>query len=114
MAGTAFAMCLLVGLFGSYLSWAIYPVLFLLGLGGIGFGGIFLTLVSELGGRHGVGKAVGLAGTVAISGAILGPVAFGHLVDISGSYEWAWLSLAFVAALCVLLLLFVREEKRKI
>jgi len=49
-----------VGLFGSYLSWALYPVLFLLGMGGIGFGGIFLTLMPEFGGKDGAGKAAGL------------------------------------------------------
>ena len=113
MAGTASAMCLLLGLFGSYLSWALYPVLFLLGMGGIGFGGIFLTLMSEFGGRHGAGKAAGLGGTVTMGGIILGPVVFGHIVDTSGSYELAWLSSAFIAALCILLLLFVREEKKK-
>ena len=113
MAGTASVMCLVLGLFGSYLSWAIYPVLFLLGMGGIGFGGIFLTLISEFGGLHGAGKAVGLGSTVAIVGSILGPPIFGHIVDISG-YRLAWLSLAFIAALCASLLLFVREEKRRI
>ena len=114
MAGTAFAMCIVLGLFGSHLSWALYPVLFLLGMGGIGFGGIFLTLMSEFGGRHGAGKAAGLGGTVSIGGIMLGPVVFGHIVDTSGSYELAWLSSAFIAALCMLLLLFVKEEKKKV
>jgi len=114
MAGTTCAMCLLLGLFGSHLSWVLYPVLFLLGLGGIGFGGIFLTLMSEFGGRYGAGKAAGLGGTVAIVGIVLGPVVFGHIVDTSGSYELAWLSSAFMAALCIVLLLFLKEEKKKI
>jgi sugar phosphate permease len=114
MAGTASAMCLLLGLFGSRLSWALYPVLFLLGLGGIGFGGIFLTLISEFGGRYGAGKAAGLGGTVSMGGIILGPVVFGHIVDTSDSYELAWLSSAFIAALCIVLLLFVKEEKKKV
>jgi len=114
MASTASAMCLLLGLFGSHLSWALYPVLFLLGLGGIGFGGIFLTLMSELGGRYGAGKAAGLGGTIAMAGIVFGPVVFGHIVDTSGSYELAWLSSAFVAALCIVLLIFVKEEKKKI
>jgi len=114
MAIITCAMCLLLSLFGSYLSWALYPVLFLLGMGGIGFGGIFLTLMSEFGGKHGAGKAAGLGGTITMCGIILGPVIFGHIVDISGSYELAWLSLAFVAALCLPMLFFVREEKREI
>lgn len=103
-----------MGFFGSYLSWAMYPVVFLLGLGGIGTGGVWLTLISEFGCRHGAGKASGLAVTVTMGGSILGPVTFGHIVDISGSYELAWLSLVLMAALCILLLLFVREEKRKL
>ena len=114
MAGIASLMCLILGFFRPYLSWAIYPVLLLLGMGGFGFAGILLTLISEFGGRHGAGKAVGLTVTVANGGAILGPVVFGHIVDISGSYKLAWVSLAFVAALCVLLILFVKEEKRKL
>lgn len=114
MAGTTSAMLILLGLFGSSLSWALYPVLFLLGMGGIGFGGIFLTLMSEFGGRYGAGKAAGLGGTITMGGIILGPVVFGYIVDKSGSYELAWLSSAFVATLCVLLLFFVREEKKKV
>lgn len=114
MAGTASAMCLIMGLFGPYLSWEVYPVLFLLGVGGTGFGGVILTLVSEFGGRHGVGRAAGLATTVVMGGNVLGPFVFGYIVDISSSYELAWLSLAFMAALCILLLPFVREEKRRI
>ncbi|MFC2041725.1 MFS transporter, partial [Chloroflexota bacterium] len=114
MAVIASAMCLVVGLFSSYRSWAIYPVLFLLGLGGIGFGGIWLTMLGELGGQHGAGTSVGLASVLSMFGSTIGPVAFGYIVDISGSYELSWFSLAFMAALCVLLFLFVREEKRKI
>jgi ACS family hexuronate transporter-like MFS transporter len=114
MAGTASIMCSIVGLFGPHLSWALYPALFLLGIGGIAFGGIHLTLLSEFGGRRGAGKAVGLGGMITLAGGALGPPCFGYIVDASGSYKWAWLSLAFAAALCVLLLLFVRESKRKI
>lgn len=114
MAGTTAVVCLVVSLFGSQLSWAIYPVLFLLGLAGTGFGGVILTLVSEFGGKRGAGKATGLSTTIVMSGNILGPAVFGYIVDMSHSYQWAWLSLAFVATLCVLLLLLVKEEKRKI
>jgi len=114
MAVITSAMCLVIGFFGSYLSWAIYPVLFLLGMGGVGFGGIYLTILAEFGGPRGAATSVGLAAVVSMCGTIIGPVAFGYIVDISGSYQLAWLSLAFMATLCVLLLLFVREEKRKI
>lgn len=114
MAIAASAVCLVLALFGPYLSWMIYPVLFLFGIGGIGFGGIFFTLISEFGGRQGAGKAMGLSGTISISGSMLGPTVFGRIVDVSGSYEWAWLSLAFLSGLCIVVLLFVREERKKI
>lgn len=114
MAATASLMCLILGLWGSYLSWAIYPVLLLFGLGGIGFGGIFFTVIAEFGGRHGAGRAMGLAGTISISGSAIGPVIFGYLVDISGSYQLAWLSLTFIAALCIPLIISVREGERRI
>ena len=114
MAGTASAMCFVVGLFGPHLSWTIYPVLCLLGMGGIGFGGIFLTLVSEFGGRGGAGKAAGLGSTVCLAGGTLGPPIFGTIVDQSGSYTWAWLSMGFLVSLCIVFMFFVRETKRKI
>ncbi len=50
----------------------------------------------------------------ALAGSAIGPAFFGYIVDTSGSYKLAWLSLAFLAALCIFLLLFVRERKRKI
>ena len=112
VAATAASMCLMVSLFGPVLSWGVYPVFFFLGMGGIGFGGIFLTLVAELGGRYGAGKASGLAVAVTTGGAVLGPFSFGYIVDISGSYGLAWMSLAVMAALCIVLLLFVREGRK--
>lgn len=114
IAGTASGMSLVIGLSGPHLSWLLYPVLIFMGVGGIGFGGIWLTLLSEFGGRRGAGKAVGIGGVITIAGGAIGPPLFGYMVDVTGSYQWAWLSLAFVSALCVLLLVLVREEHRKI
>ena len=114
MGGIAAVMCLLLGFFGSSLSWVMYPVLFVLGLAAIGFGGVFITLLGEFGGRYGTGKAVGMGSSITMVGIMLGPVVFGHIVDTSGSYELAWLSLAFMAALCVALISLIKEERRKI
>ena len=114
MAGTTSTMCLIMGFLGPYLSWSLYPALLILGMGSISFGGVWLTLLSEFGGRRGTGRAVGLGGMITLAGAALGPPFFGLIVDTTHSYTWAWLSLAFGGALCVLLLVFVRESKRKI
>ena len=113
-AASAAVACLMLGLIGKSLSWGIYPVIFVLGVGGIGFGGVYLTLLSELGGRGGAAKAAGFGSTIGVGGSILGPPIFGYIVDSTGSYNVAWLLQAFMAALCILLLNFVREEKRKI
>ncbi len=109
----ACSMCLLLGLAGPAIGWFLYPTLFVLGIGGIGFGGVFLTLLSEFGGPRGAGKAAALGSTVSMAGSILGPPAFGHIVDVTGSYRIAWLSLAAIGALAIVLLRFVRESERR-
>jgi sugar phosphate permease len=114
MAGVTSITCIILGFFGPYLSWALFPILFILGMGSIAWGGIYLTLLAEFGGRRGAGKAVGLGGIITVSGSVVGPPFFGFIVDTLGSYKLAWLSLALGAALCVLLLLFVREGRRRI
>ena len=116
MAFSAIAtlMCLVLGLAGPRLGWLLYPVVFLLGIGAVGFGGVYLTLLSELGGRGGAAKAAGFGSTIAVGGSIIGPPAFGHIVDVTGSYQVAWLSLAVVGVLSVTVLTFVNESSRKI
>jgi MFS family permease len=114
MAVVAAVLCLVLALFGPSLSWLLYPVLFLLGFSAIAWGGLFLTLISEFGGHGGTGKAVGVGTTVALLGGVFGPPAFGHIVDVFDSYRLAWSSLALISAICVVLLFFVREERRKI
>jgi len=110
---TAAVTCLALGLAGPRLGPFLYPCVFMLGIGAIGFGGVYLTLLSELGGRGGAAKAAGLGSTIAVGGSILGPPAFGHIVDASGSYEMAWLSLAAAGVLSVTSLAFVDESRRK-
>jgi MFS transporter, ACS family, aldohexuronate transporter len=105
-------LCAVLAFSGPRLGWLLYPAVFLLGVGAIGFGGVYLTLLSELGGRGGAAKAAGLGSTIAVGGSILGPPAFGHIVDVSGSYQLAWLSLAAAAAVSVFFLLFVDESRR--
>jgi ACS family hexuronate transporter-like MFS transporter len=112
-AVTATLMCLVLGVAGPHLGWMLYPVLFFLGIGGVGFGGVFLTLLAEFGGPRGAAKAAALGSTVSMFGSILGPPAFGHIADVTGSYQIAWLSLAAVGGLGITALLFVRESERK-
>jgi sugar phosphate permease len=106
------AMCLVLALAGPRLGPLLYPVVFLLGIGAVGFGGVYLTLLSELGGPSGAAKAAGVGSTIAIGGSILGPPTFGHIVDVSGSYQLAWLSLAGAGALSALLVMGIDESRR--
>ncbi|MFC1935686.1 MFS transporter [Chloroflexota bacterium] len=112
--GIACAMCILITLWGATLSWALYPILFTLGVTSIGWGGVHLTLVAELAGSELVGTATGVVSVITVVGMILGPILFGYIVDASDSYQLAWLSLTVFAAICVAALLFVREERRRI
>lgn len=114
MAGITCITCLIIGFFAPQLAWPLYPVLFFLGMGSKGFGGIHLTLASEMGGPRGAGKAVGFVGIITLAGGVVGPPLFGLIVDSSHSYTLAMLSLALLSAVSLLLLVFVREEHRKI
>jgi MFS transporter, ACS family, hexuronate transporter len=110
----ATALCLLVALAGHDLGKLLYPVVFLLGIGTVGFGAIFFTMISEFGGRTGAGTASALGSTVSMVGSIVGPPAFGLIVDASGSYRLAWLSLMLFGAIAVAALLMVREDQQDV
>jgi len=112
--GLAGVMCMLIALWGTSLSWELYPILVILGVTAIGWGGLHLTLVAELAGTELAGTATGATGVAVNAGTLVGPILFGYLVDVSGSYQLAWLSGVVFAVICVAALFFVREEKRRI
>ncbi len=106
-------MCILITAWGNSLSWAIYPVLFILGLTAIGWGGVQVTLVAELAGTELVGRATAISGMIINAGSIVGPMLFGYLVDRLDSYQPAWLAITIFAAVSVAALFFVRENERR-
>ncbi|MDP2916959.1 MAG: MFS transporter, partial [Dehalococcoidia bacterium] len=105
-------VCLLLALLGANLSWALYPLLFILGMTAIGWGGIYLTMVAELAGAENTGTAVGIAGVISMVGFLIGPIVFGYLVDATRSYQLAWLSQTVFATLSAIALYFVKEGNR--
>jgi len=113
-ASVACTICLLLALFGSSLSWGLFPLLFVFGVCGIGWGGINLTLVGELAGVELAGRVTAINSLIVSSGIALGPVLFGYIVDATGDYQPAWFLCAGLAAVCIIALLFVREERRRI
>ncbi len=44
-------------------------------------------------------------------GVFTGPLLFGHIVDISGSYQIAWLTMALSGAISVIFIALIREHK---
>jgi len=112
MAALALAACLALAAFGADLGAAVYVVVALLGLSAIGWGGLFGTAAGEIGGRAAAGQVAGLTAAAVNVGVFVGPPGFGALVDLTGSYTLAWLTLAVscVAAMgCVWLLDEPRE-----
>lgn len=88
-------------------------LVFLYGTTAIGWNAVSHVAMSEAVGRKYAGTGVGLGLTVNQLGNIGGPPLFGLVVDLSGSYQAAWLAVSFVTAVGSLLaLLNARREKR--
>jgi len=92
----------------------VIPLCLILGLAGIGWAGLHLTLIGEIAGKELAGVVTGIAAAASVIGNVVGPPVFGHLVDITGSYQMSWLLLVLVAVMAAIALIFVREEKRRI
>ena len=89
-------------------------MLFLLGFGAVGWGGLMGTLAGETGGQRAAGAAAGVSAAFFNVGIFLGPPLFGLIVDRTGSYTPAWWALAASAAVALVLLLFVREGRDRL
>lgn len=94
--------------------WLIILISLIFGFAGIGWGGLNLTLIGEFAGRELAGTVTGMSIMFLMLANMAGPPIFGYIVDATGSYRMAWLFLAILAAVAAALLLFVREEKRRI
>jgi ACS family hexuronate transporter-like MFS transporter len=66
----------------------------LLGLSGMGWNAVYVTLTSETVPVQRAATAVGVSTTITFTGMFVGTPLFGALVDRSGGYELPWLALA--------------------
>ncbi|MFH1775292.1 MAG: MFS transporter [Chloroflexota bacterium] len=114
MAGAASVMCLALGLISHNTGWLLYPILVILGVTAVGWGGLYSALAGELAGKEAAGKALGITAAILVLGAMTGPPIFGYIVDITGSYRLAWLAMALSGAISVGLASMVREHKRRL
>lgn len=114
MAAVSGVVCFILGSGFVSANWLVYLMMVLLGATALGFGGIFITMLGEMAGPEATGFASGFLGTIMALGGLSGPPVFGIVVDAAGSFGTAWLVMGGCAAVCVILLLFVREKKSKL
>jgi len=111
LAFLSIIVCIILALCSEQLGWLIYPLLIVSGVAIFGWGGIYIIMAAEIGGREYAGFSTGTCLAISIIGCIAGPPLFGWLVDITNSYTAAWLAMAACAAIAVLLIAFTPEKK---
>lgn len=78
-------------------------------VGAVGWNGVQISMLSELAGPGREGRSVGLALMIQYPGILGGPFVFGLVVDTTGSFRLAWLVLAGLLGIAVLIMSAVRE-----
>jgi len=112
LAGLAGVACAILALLGPGHTWLLWTALVMLGVGAVGWGGLFGTLAGETAGPAAAGAAAGVTAAIVNVGIFIGPLLFGLIVDRSGSYAPAWWAMAGAAVLAACLLALVREPRR--
>jgi MFS transporter, ACS family, hexuronate transporter len=112
LAGLAGLSCALLALIGPGQTWLLWAALAMLGVGAVGWGGLFSTLAGETAGAGAAGAAAGVTAAIDNIGIFIGPPLFGLIVDRTGSYTPAWWTMVGAAAFAACLLALVREPRR--
>lgn len=79
----------------------------------LGWHAVHTIFMPELAGKELAGSAVGLGFTIMQVGSVVGPPVFGYIVDVTGDYRWGWRALGLIVALGTVLLLPVKEARKK-
>ena len=111
LALLAGAACVLLALIRPGETWALWTALALLGIGAVGWGGLFGTLAGETVGPAAAGAAAGVTAAIDNLGIFTGPPLFGWIVDRTGAYAPAWWTMLGASLAAALLLAFVRERR---
>ncbi len=111
LAGLAGLACVLLALARPGQTGLLWTALILMGVGAVGWGGLFGTLAGETAGVAAAGAAAGVTAAIDNIGIFAGPPLFGWIVDRTGSYAPAWWTMVVAALLAALLLAFVRERR---
>ena len=109
-AGGALLACVLV-LLPRHPSFAVIaPLWLLLGITMVGWNALVLTWVAERVSVENAGGAMGLTTSAILFGATVCTPVFGWIVEASGSYQVAWLTLAILLAIAATLLRAARQD----
>lgn len=108
LAGIA---CAILAVIGPGQTGLLWTALLMLGVGAVGWGGLFSTLAGETAGPAAAGAAAGVTGAIDNLGIFIGPPLFGYIVDRTGSYAPAWWAMAAASVGAVVLLALVRERR---
>lgn len=90
--------------------WALAAVMAFVGLGIMGFQGLFMTLLTEAAGPDRVGAASGMAVTAFQLATVAATPCFGFVADVSGTYRSVWVALTLVLLVASVPALFVSER----
>jgi sugar phosphate permease len=93
--------------------WALGLIMIFGGLTVLSWAVLYVTITAEVGGKEHAGLASGTAASISVCGLLFGPPLFGAIVDISGSYLPAWLTLAGVMVVALLIILIAKEGAAK-
>ena len=90
---------------------ALSFVLFIFGFSAIGWNGVAHAFLVELSGEKMAGRAVGLAMVVFFIGNLSGPLFFGKIIDLTGTYDMAWYFLCATMVGAFISFHFIQEKK---
>jgi ACS family hexuronate transporter-like MFS transporter len=87
------------------------PIIFIFGVSAVGWNGVYHAFIGELSAKETIGKATGLCMMITFLGNIGGPIVFGKIIDVTGSYNTAWFSLCLSMAAAFSMFSLIREKK---
>lgn len=79
--------------------WLLSVIVFMFGVSGVGWNGLYHVAMAETAGQKYAATGVGMSMSMNQIGTFFGPPLFGLVVDVSGSYQTAWLLMALLATI---------------
>lgn len=112
-AGSALMLAVLGTLGAACPLWLLAAVVFACGATAVSWNGVYAALITERVGQKYAGTGVGMSMTLTEVGTIVGPPAFGLVVDVAHSFQTAWLLLGCVAALGTLIAIAMSKGEQR-